>query len=249
MLTAGASFGGETDVDRLEALVAQWVRLRAETAEEKRVWREQKDQLNEEIALLEKEKADLVRALDQARETSSEADAARARLRSRRNELQDAQDALLPLLDQSEAAARAWMPRVPVSLQDSLREAFSRIPHTHQEAERMTPSRRMQIVVAFYTALEGLQSSVHVVKEMLSTEDGKRREMDVLYIGLARGFAVTPDSTWAAVGVPGEKGWQWRPDASIAPSVRRGIEVHQRAKPAVLVPLPLEVTGGKGETP
>ena len=95
MLTAGASFGGETDVDRLEALVAQWVRLRAETAEEKRVWREQKDQLNEEIALLEKEKADLVRALDQARETSSEADAARARLRSRRNELQDAQDALL----------------------------------------------------------------------------------------------------------------------------------------------------------
>ncbi len=237
--------GEETDIGRLEGLVAQWVRLRAETAAEKRVWREQEARLSEEIALHEKEKADLEAIIADARQTSSEADAERAKLRTRKGELQAAHDALLPILDRAEAAARGWAALVPVSLRGELKEAFARLPRTHQEATRLTLSRRLQIVVAFYTSLESLQNSVHLVKEMLSTADGERREMDVLYLGLGRGFAVSPDGSWAAAGTPGTDGWTWQADAALAPDVRRAIGVYQRRIPAAFVPLPLAVANGE----
>jgi hypothetical protein len=67
--------------------------------------------------------------------------------------------------------------------------------------------------------------------------------VDVLYIGLARGFAVTPDSDWAAIGVPDEAGWAWTPAPSNAGMIRKAIAVVNRQQTAQLVELPLQVAG------
>jgi hypothetical protein len=67
--------------------------------------------------------------------------------------------------------------------------------------------------------------------------------MDVLYLGLARGFAVAVDDSIAAAGSPETTGWRWTWDPELAAAVRRAIRYHRRELPAELVQLPLVITG------
>ena len=229
-------------VGNLEGLVSTWVDLRSQIAAEKREWEENSRQWREEIKLLETEKAELESEAREAETFESavrkKRDAAIARKQSMEATLRDFE----PLIDRAEARLRRWEPLVPVSLAAPLRKTFSELPSTAEEAGHVGITRRMQVVVALYTQIEALQHGIHSAKEVLSIEGWKRREFDVLYLGLARGFAVSPDGQWAAVGVPAAAGWRWTARTELGPNVRQAIATFGRHVPAALVPLPLQVT-------
>jgi hypothetical protein len=73
--------------------------------------------------------------------------------------------------------------------------------------------------------------------------------VDVLYLGLAAGFAVAPDGASAALGQPGESGWTWRaaPAGETADAIRRAIAVHRREAPVSLTRLPLDAPVARRE--
>jgi len=232
----------EPSVKSLEELVSKWSDLRSRIAAEKRGWKQHKARLQEEIRLLEGEKKSLTNELAVTKASAGSAEKEQADLRQREEKLRDVLAALRVLVDRAEADAAKYRAWVPVSLDGQIRKVFAKLPKTQEEADKLPITERLQILVALYTQVETLQHNVHVAKELVPIGDGGKREVDVLYLGLARGFAVSTDDEWAAIGTPGAEGWTWKPAPERAAGIRKAISVFGRRVPACLVPLPLEVT-------
>jgi hypothetical protein len=108
-------------------------------------------------------------------------------------------------------------------------------------AERLEPARRLQLLVGVLAEIDDLHAHTHVVRELLDLGHGQtRREMDVVYLGLACAYAVSTDNTFAAVGRPAESGWKWTANPSIAKTVRKLVRIQKKEEPPAIVALPLQ---------
>ena len=90
--------------------------------------------------------------------------------------------------------------------------------------------------------LEEVLVAVHgldTVKQMLETGDGERRELDVLYIGGAMGYYVSPDNSQSGLILRGPDGWKVSPRDGLASAVRHAIKVCRKEAPACVVELPV----------
>ena len=101
----------------------------------------------------------------------------------------------------------------------------------------------MQTVLVLHAQLQQLTNSLHVGKCIVEREAGHEVEMDVLYVGQARAFAVTPNRLQAAVGTPTRNGWQWawQPGTELATAVSQALAIYNKEQPAAFVPLPFSV--------
>ena len=242
-LVGGFSVQAQTSnaLPSLEALVGQWVDLRAQIATEDREGKAQITQLQREIDLLNAEKAALQAEQDAASRDQQGVDQEELKQAALRDQLQGALNRLPPILDRAEADLARWKLLIPPALLPPLQESFRQLPATADAARRRPVSERLQLVVALYAQIEEIQDGMHVAKEILTDNTSTRREMDVLYLGLARGFAVSTAGDWAAVGCPTPDGWQWNGRPELASRVRTAIRVQQRQQVAEAVPLPLAV--------
>jgi hypothetical protein len=244
----GIRSGLGESVGELEGLVAQWVALRSQIAAEQQAWERQRLHLQRSTELLRKEAAELARDLAESQDTIAALDVQRAGLQERRDELRRILQAMQPVLDSAEEALLSIRDTLPASLGGSLHDAMGKLPETSEQASSVTTARRLQLVIAIYTELEKLHNGYHWAKEIVDAEDGRRIEVEVLYIGLTCAFAVSPEGEWAAVGRPGAAGWTWEPRPALGPQVREAIDVLHRRRTPKLVHLPLRVsTTGAGK--
>ncbi|MDA0989121.1 MAG: DUF3450 family protein [Verrucomicrobia bacterium] len=234
--------GGE--LDTLEGLVKQWADLRTEIATEPRHWSAEQQQWARERIVLERELVGLDAELATAESVDQTHEREQAEALTRRAEITESHEALKPLLDRAEAALRAWPPRIPAALAVDLQDDFAQLPASDHDAARRGVGERLQRIIALYTSIESIENDVHLVREILPIPAGTRREMDVLYVGLARAFAVSHDDQWAAVGSPGEPDWIWVVRPAMGPAVRRAVDIINRERTAELVRLPLRVSNG-----
>jgi septal ring factor EnvC (AmiA/AmiB activator) len=228
----------EPTLSDLDALTARWIDLRGALAEEKRQWRNRKAAWEEEIALLEEQAAVLGEELEATRDVLSTAEERRADVLARREQVDAELEEVDAVLNRAVAEARALaasLPdplaaQLPTDLQSLLQPGTSDLPR----------AQRAQRLVAFLSTFESMQNRFHAVQQTLETDAG-RRQVEVIYIGLARGFAVSPGNDWAAVGIPGGEGWTWTPGGVDPLEVRRLLEVYHRRETAALATVPLEV--------
>jgi hypothetical protein len=245
-LSALSAFSAEKTpaVATLEQLVSQWVDLRGEIESEKREWEEQSACWHAEIELLEAEKAALEQELEDTSEIAASREDEREELLRAGEQMTEDLAALAPALDRAEARALPWRTRIPSPLAAPLLKTFDEIPVTNDESSEMSVAGRLQFVITVYMQIEVLQHDVHVSKEILPIETGRKQEMDVLYLGLSRAFAVSRDDESAATGIPNRDGWKWTSDPTLAGRIRTAISVFNRERPAELIDLPLATTGG-----
>ena len=225
----------------LEGLVAKWVDLRRALTEEAETWEEQRAQLEQERALLSKAKETLEQEIAAAEGEQRSAEAERAKLLARKEGLEASLNARLSALRRAEADLKGWRTLWPPSLlTPPLRKAFDQL----QKAEEQSVTRRLQVILSLYGEIERLQYGVHVVKEVLQTGSGRSQEMDVIYLGLAQGFAVSVDDRMAGIGRPVGDDWKWEWRPEVADEVRKAIAFYRHEKTADFVYLPLRVGGG-----
>jgi len=222
----------------LQALVAKWVDLRREAALEKENWDEQKAQLEQERSLLLKEKKMLEEEIVQARKEQTQVETERVELLQGKEVSQKVLDECLPAITRAEANLKKWQVMVPPSLSASLSTFFDRLPR----ASGKSVSQRLQVILSIYGEIERLQHNVHIVKETLKTDSDSLQEMDVIYLGLTQGFAVSQDNKIAGISLPSPDGWKWQWKNEIAPEVRKAIAFYRREQMADFVHLPLKIT-------
>ena len=233
--------GSEAPVNELNELVGTWTQLRLELAEEQRLWDAQKKQLQDDIHLLEKQKTKLEEAQAETEAFTSTFEKERLILLERKERYEAILSAMKPVLDQAETQLKTFWLYIPEGFHASLKKSFHALPKTQDEADKRALTQRIQVITALLAQLEHLQHNLHLQQEVLDTEQG-RRQMDVLYIGLGAGYAVSADDTLAVVGRPGADTWIWTPENDIAPTIRHAIQVFEKNEPAQLVQLPMLVT-------
>ena len=233
-------------VHSLEALVGEWVALRDALAKESSEWAAERQALEAETELLQAEKVRLQDRIQEQAAEKAESQKDRQTLSARRVQLKEQLAELSGLTSTLEATLRAHVARVPVPLRKGIEDGLRSLPATDVEAARRTLSSRMQTVMALCVHLEELNRDVHVVQELIPQADGRKLLMDVVYLGLARGFAVSGDDRVAMTGHSDATGWRWDPDPGLAAEIRAAHSVASRKDVARLLSLPLL---RKGETP
>jgi len=222
----------------LDVLTARWIALRGTLAEESRLWKSRKTAWDEEIELLEEESTALGRQLDATREGFTTSKERRADMLARRESTGDELERVNIVLDQASHDIRNLAALAPSSLRATLPTEL--LAFIEDGAIDLPRTQRAQRLVAFLSTLESMQNRFHVVRETLEV-NGTRRQVDVIYLGLARGFAVSPANDWAAVGTPTAEKWSWIPGTVDPQQVRLALNVYNRQETATLASLPLAV--------
>jgi hypothetical protein len=238
---APASETNAPAVHTLEQLVAEYVTLRSLIADETRNWREQERTWKAEIELLKTEEKSIQKDIDESRDFETSFQETRAQLLDRKETLKAVLTGIQPHVERAEAELKTWQKQIPPSLLPGLNKAFAELPASREDAARLSLTRRIQLVVALFTQIETLQHNIHSARELLNPGSGSQREMDVIYVGLARGFAVSADNRVAAIGTPTPTGWVWLSSDALAPDIRRTIRLFNKETTAELVNLPLQV--------
>ncbi len=220
-----------------EDLVSKLVDLKCQLGKEQEAWKEQEVWLKQEKELLLKEKGMLEREIADAKEEEGSVKIERAELLERKKVLQESLDRCLPAITRAEANLKKWHELLPSVLAKPLQKAFDRLGKAH---ERSIP-KRLQVILALFEEIERLGSGVHVVKETLEVSPGRKQEMDVVYLGLTRAFAVSVDNKIAGISRPGKNGWKWDWRPEIAHNVRKAIDSYNSKEMAVFVHLPVKV--------
>jgi hypothetical protein len=120
-----------------------------------------------------------------------------------------------------------------------LEDSFERLPESTAPENPNILAQRLRLAVSLFSELEQLNCSVHADKLILEDPQGMQQEMDVIFLGLGVGFAVSPDNARAAVGHLMREGMVWEWDPNLASSIRHAWSCYQKEKPAVFVGLPL----------
>lgn len=249
ILLAGALFpalsqaekcgSSNSSVAQLEALVEHWAALRLELAGEESAWITEKAAVMDEIKLLRAENeyleamiADASLGLEALKEQSDG-------LAERRSNLQNVLKGVENILEDAEQNLDGWRKRIPPALREEMDALFVRVSMPPEERKKRSVAERVQTVVTLYSMIEDVQNRAHLVTEMIDTPSG-RVEMRVLYLGLARGFALTGDYSKAYVGVFSGDGIKWEFRPGLAASLARAIAVYEKHRVPELVVLPLK---------
>jgi hypothetical protein len=244
LLTVDGGAADNRPLSTLEGLVGQWVDLRGQMAQEQRDWELQSARWKQESDLLQQEDEALDSALSRLTDVGESGQARRADLMARRDRLQREREGVETVLTHFEPQLSGLRMLVPDSLMRAdLEEAWRPLPEAGDKPAGVTA--RLQRVLSVLSAIESLQSKTHVTRAMIALPGQPRRQMDVLFLGLACGYAVSADDTLAAVGCPTPEGWVWRSLSVDAAAVRRLIEIANKSIAPELVSFPIGSAGGQ----
>jgi hypothetical protein len=222
----------------LEGLVEQWVSLRGQAVAEKQTWDRQAEQWRQEITLLREEERRLDAQLEHTTRFEAAEESRTASQLSRKMALREALTKVDAVVDRAATPFSQLLPLIPPSLQSADIKRATR--ELLDPARSDTSARRVQLLVGVLSEIEALQNRNHVLRELVDPGTGQRREMDVVYFGLARGYAISPDDAAVATGIPTQTGWRWSElDPSTAGAIRTLVRILNEEQPPAVVSVPM----------
>jgi hypothetical protein len=237
----GTHVVGALDIDAFEKKVRQWLDLRQELGRVKNEWQEQKELLTDELRMLERQKEGLAKVVETDRNRVQDLEKALDEGRREKDAYASALEKLHPCLLRAENSLKPWQRRLPFFMLQPLAETFKKLPESGAPKTPSDLAQRIRTVISLYSQLEQLNCSIHAEKLIIRDPEGNEREMDVVFLGMAIGFAVSPDNALAAVGHVTAEGVIWNWDPGLAGAVRHAWSCYQKEKPAAFVDLPVDV--------
>lgn len=219
--------------------IGEWVQTQRILSEETARWRQEEALLNQSILLLEEE-AQLLGARIEDWVVATERSARDRRVQVAESEQFRAASAEAEeLVTRLQAALEDLRPMLPGPLQARTGPLFSRFGLAGGRPDDLAP--RLQAVVGILGEVNRFQKNVTLAREAMEVEDGVRREVRTLYIGLGQAFFVDERERVAGVGRPGPDGWEWARNDGLASAVGRAVAVIEGRRPAEFIQLPVEV--------
>jgi hypothetical protein len=229
---SGAAHGQAATVEELRASIDAIVEAQTLASRETRDWEARKatmadllDIHRREIALLTEELESSGRSVSGHDEAVATAKADIAALRATRAKLTAAVESSRPRL-------LAIAARFPAPLTREIEPDLATLNAWTPSDE---PREPLQAILSILTKAAQFNRRI---SRSLESIDG--REVEVLYLGLARAFYADRSGN-AGTGVPGPEAWSWQADPSINREVLRAFEILDQKRPPSRVELPLQV--------
>lgn len=218
-----------------QTALKEWVRTRQLISRESADWQEQQKTLEflNELRQLEIENledfvqsaGDRVKAIDKQREAYI---AEEAELKAWRRELSGQ-------ITKLEDKLRPHIPFFPPPLRAKIQDAVIRFEEDQADRPLQHRARDVLLIMQAYQDFQ----KVITMDADIRLIDGKKREIEILYLGLTQAWFVDPSDRYSGYGLPTTEGWDWIDDTSLAPSVRRAISILSRQEAPAFISLPI----------
>jgi hypothetical protein len=229
-----------TPAGNARSVLEQWVATEKLISEERNQWQVERAIIDAEIETLESEIAILEERIARAEETTSAADVRRRELTEQADAIRAQVQVIETIIPQLEGKLKALLPRLPESLQASIRPFVSRLPAAG-EATRLSSGQRVQLLVGSLQQVDNFSRQVNVVRELQTTPDGRTAEVSTLYFGLGIGYFVDGTQSYAGFLTPGANGWEATNDVSLARRIANAVAVYDTSRLAEFIPLPVVI--------
>ncbi len=218
----------------LQEKVRQWVDVQKQRSEETARWQEQQQQLATLNELRRTEIKQIDTLIAAAGQRLEEATTQQRKLQEEQAELSSRRSFLLENITELEKAMRECIARFPKPLREKVEDAIYRLDNPDDDRPLQD---RYRDVLAILTASIAFDNAITVTREIREVE-GKRIELETIYMGLTKAWYVGRGDTIAGHGKATNEGWQWQPDNSISGQVRRAIDIYRKESSPGYVKLP-----------
>lgn len=219
--------------------LSKWIETQQIIAKERNDWAQGKEILQGRIDLVGKEVSVLKEKISQSEAAVSESNRKRDELVAENDQLK----ALAGQLDSSarsmEAQVRALARSMPEGVLTKLQPLLDRIP-AEGATVRVSTAERFQNVLGILNEMNRANSEISVAYEIRKLADGSSSEVQVIYVGLAQAYYVSPSGE-AGIGTPGPEGWTWKPLPNAAGDILFALEIIQGKHSPAFVPLPVTI--------
>ncbi len=230
--------GAAESVETVEKAAAQWAQLREETVRLQSDWQWQRGTLESSLDGLKTRLAKLEQERDGVAAAISNEDATSANLVKRNDETRQAMKTVESRITRLTQQILAVRPFLPPRLARALDLPFRSI-----QDEKLGPAERMQHLVTIFNRCGLFNKSITLGEEELNLDGGANpRLLEVIYWGLAFGYALDRADQKAYFGHPGKEGWTWEPRPDAAPAVTRLIAIQQEKSDPAFVSIPVQIS-------
>lgn len=219
--------------------LGKWIETQQIISKERNEWQQGKEILRGRIELVSKEIALLKEKIAQSESAVSESN-------KKRDELVAENDALKAVATQLNSAVTALEDQIrklaklmPEPVTTKMAPLMQRIP-TDSAAKRVSTAERFQNVLGVLNELNKANSEITVAYEIRTLADGTSSEVQVIYVGLAQAYYLSPRGE-AGVGRPSEGGWKWQPAPEASNDILLALEIIQGKHSPAFVSLPLTI--------
>jgi hypothetical protein len=227
-------------LEQARLTLGKWIETQQIISRERNDWSQAKEILQGRVDLIGREVGVLTERIAQTQSAITESDQERATLTHRLDALKNTSGELDSAVAALEERIRTLLTKLPDPLAAKLLPLVERMP-VGEAVSRISTAERFQNVLGILNELNRANSEITVSYEVRKLDDGSSTEVQVIYIGLAQGYYLSPRGD-AGVGRPGaDGGWVWTADTSIADEILLAIEVIQGKHPPTFVPLPLSI--------
>ena len=230
---------GEPGLEQTRITMGKWIETQQIIGRERNDWNQSREVLKGRIELVGKEVAALDESIKQSEASLAESTRKYQELVAERDQLKASAAQLVAAVTAMEADVRRIAKSIPAPLLAKLAPLFQRIPED-PAATRVSVAERYQNVLGILGEINKANSELTVNYEVRKLPDGSSAEVQVIYIGLAQAYYVSPRGD-AGIGRPTADGWTWEPAPGAADRILTALEIIQGKHSPAFVPLPVNI--------
>jgi hypothetical protein len=234
-----APAGKAPSLEETRITLGKWIETQQIISKERNDWQQAKEILRGRIELVGKEVSVLRDRIVQSEMAVKESDKKRDELNAQNDQLKAVQAELLEAVSGMEGEIRKLAKMMPQPVSERIEPLLQRMP-TESSASRVSIAERFQNVLGILNELNKANSEISVAYEIRTLGDGSTSEVQVIYVGLAQAYYISPRGE-VGVGEPGEDGWTWRPEPGARRAIMLALEVIEGKHAPTFVNVPLRI--------
>jgi len=219
--------------------LSKWIETQQIISKERNDWQQGKEILAGRVELVGKEVSVLRERITQSEAAVAESDRKKQELVKRNDELKATTAQLAAAVVAMEAEIRKLARMMPEHVATKMQPLLQRIPSEGAQS-RVSTAERFQNVLGILNELNRANSEITVAYEIRTLADGTSSEVQVIYVGLAQAYYISPRGE-AGIGRPSEDGWKWAPAPEAAASILLALEIIQGKHSPSFVPVPIDI--------
>ena len=230
---------GESDdlLTLVEDYTDRWMETQRLITDAKSGWLEEREILQHNVELLEREQKSLNEKLEGHRLAASLYDRTRRIVSETLEEQRDGTMQIAAMQDELEERVERLVPQLPDQLRESLEPHLQRMA-TGRASEEVGIANRVQNLIAMLAVIDQFSNNLTLTHMVRSSEDDGEYDVRILYWGLAFAYAVDTQGKRAWLLRPTEEGWGWLEQHDRAAKIEAIIDIYEKRRKPVLVTLP-----------
>lgn len=229
----------QPDLENTRITLSKWMETQQLIARERNDWQQGREVLQSRVDLLQREVGVLQERIEQSQASVNESERKKADLLAERDQLKALSDGLAAKVTGLESEVRRLLKTLPDPLVQKLTPLAQRMPES-AAASKASVAERYQNVLGILNEINKATTEITVNYETRTLADGRRSEVQVIYIGLAQAYFVSPTGE-SGIGQPTPDGWKWTPSDAIGGDVLKALEIMQGKHTPAFVPVPVKI--------